>query len=290
MTALQGRIAIVTGAGRGLGRAHALLLAELGARVVVNDNDAAPATFVADEIRSAGGAAAIHVGSVSNWDASAALVRLALDTFGGLDIVVNNAGILRDAYLVSMTEQDWDVVVDVHLKGHFCLLRHAAEHWRAESKAGRPVRASVINTSSGSGLRGNPGQLNYAAAKSGIATMTLVAARELQRYGVRVNAIAPVARTRLTENVPGLGERMQVTDDPFDTWAPENVSPLVAWLASDACQVSGEVFNVVGGHIGRQQTWIEQEAFDADHRWTVAELEEALGKIPAGPTAFVGSA
>ncbi|MBA3741480.1 SDR family oxidoreductase [Sporichthya sp.] len=299
MKTLDGRIAIITGAGRGLGRAHALLFAELGARVVVNDNgagtdgsgdDASPAHEVVAEIARAGGAAVAHVGSVSNWDSAAAMVQLAVDTFGGLDILVNNAGILRDRFLINMSEGDWDSVIDVHLKGHFCPLRHAAAYWRARSKQGHPVSASVINTSSGSGLRGNPGQINYAAAKSGIAMMTLVAARELERYGVRVNAIAPVARTRLTESVPGLGDRISADDGGFDKWAPENVSPLVAWLASKDCQASGEVFNVVGGHVGRQQCWLEQESFVSDARWTVEGLAEALAKIPAGPSPWMASA
>lgn len=298
MTSLEGRTAIVTGAGRGLGRAHALLLAQLGARVVVNDtggglrgdgsdNDAA--SEVVAEIQAAGGEAVAHFGSVSDWNAAHDMVELTVRTFGGLDILVNNAGILRDRMLVNMSEADWDSVIDVHLKGHFCTLRHAAAYWRSESKAGRAVDASVINTSSGSGLRGNPGQINYASAKAGIATMTLVAARELARYGVRVNAIAPVARTRLTESTPGLGDRIG-QEEGFDKWAPENVSPLVAWLASPECKLSGEVFGIVGGRIARQQCWTEQELFEIDRRWTVDELSAALAHLPAGPAEFVFSA
>lgn len=297
MTSLEGRIAIVTGAGRGIGRAHALLLAELGARVVVNDTGgslngdaghSAAAAEVVSEIRAAGGEAVAHVGSVSNWSAAREMVELAVQTFGGLDILVNNAGILRDRMLVNMSEAEWDAVIDVHLKGHFCPLHHAATYWRSETKAGKTVAASVINTSSGSGLRGNPGQINYASAKSGIAIMTLVAARELIRYGVRVNAIAPVARTRLTESTPGLGDRVSQQDD-FDKWAPENVSPLVAWLASQECKLSGEVFGIVGGRITRQQCWSEDEVFELDHRWTVEELRTELDHIPAGPSQFVFS-
>lgn len=298
MTSLEGRTAIVTGAGRGLGRAHALLLAQLGARVVVNDtggglrgngsdNDAA--SEVVAEIHAAGGEAVAHFGSVSDWDAAHDMVELTVRTFGGLDILVNNAGILRDRMLVNMSEADWDSVIDVHLKGHFCPLHHAAVYWRSESKSGRAVDASVINTSSGSGLRGNPGQINYASAKAGIATMTLVAARELARYGVRVNAIAPVARTRLTESTPGLGDRIE-QEEGFDKWAPENVSPLVAWLASPECKLSGEVFGIVGGRIARQQCWTEQVLFEIDRRWMVDELPAALGHLPAGPAEFVFSA
>lgn len=298
VTALEGRTAIVTGAGRGLGRAHALLLAKLGARVVVNDtgaglngdgNNDATAGEVVEEIRATGGQAVAHSGSVSDWSAAREMVELAVQTFGGLDILVNNAGVLRDRMLVNMSEIDWDSVIDVHLKGHFCPLHHAAAHWRAENKAGRTVDASVINTSSGSGLRGNPGQVNYASAKSGIAMMTLVAARELSRYGVRVNAIAPVARTRLTEQTPGLGDRVS-QQDAFDKWAPENVSPLVAWLASPECALSGEVFGIVGGRIARQQCWTEREVFEVDHRWTVDQLRSALEQLPAGPSDFVFSA
>ncbi|MGV0794519.1 SDR family oxidoreductase [Mycolicibacterium sp. XJ1819] len=297
MTSLEGRTAIVTGAARGLGRAHALLLSRLGARVVVNDtggglngdgdNNDAVAGVVA-EIKAAGGEAVAHFGSVSDWNAAREMIECAVQTFGSLDILVNNAGILRDRMLVNMSESEWDSVIDVHLKGHFCPLRHAAVYWRSESKAGRTVEASVLNTSSGSGLRGNPGQINYASAKSGIAMMTLVAARELSRYGVRVNAIAPVARTRLTENTPGLGDRIG-QQEGFDKWAPENVSPLVAWLVSPECRLSGEVFGIVGGRIARQKCWTEQEVFDIDRRWSVDELKSALEHIPAGPSEFVFS-
>ena len=298
MTLLNGRTAIITGAGRGLGRAHALLFSELGASVVVNDSGAAlngqqgdlgAADTVAEEIRAIGGQAVAHVGSVSDFTAAGELVELAISTFGGLDILVNNAGILRDRMLVNMSEAEWDSVIEVHLKGHFSPLRHAAEYWRSEAKAGRTRDAAVVNTSSGSGLRGNPGQVNYASAKSGIAMMTLVAARELTRYGVRVNAIAPVARTRLTENAPGLGDRIGAGGG-FDKWAPENISPLVAWLSAPECRLSGEVFSVVGGRIGRQQVWTEQEVYERDHRWTIEELRAALDHLPHGPSEFVASA
>jgi NAD(P)-dependent dehydrogenase (short-subunit alcohol dehydrogenase family) len=287
MTSLAGRTAIITGAGRGIGREHALLFAKLGARVVVNDvaADSAsnPANDVVSEIRALGGEAVAHSGSVSNWNSAKELVELAVDTFGGLDVLVNNAGILRDRVLVNMSEQEWDSVMDVHLKGHFCPLRHAAAYWRAETKAGRPVAASVVNTSSGSGLRGNPGQINYASAKAGIAAMTVVAARELDRYGVRVNAIAPVARTRLTDSVPGLADRFAPPAEGFDKWSPENISPLVAYLASTESHATGQVFTVLGGYIGRQQGWTEQESIDRDERWTVDGLASALAHLPATP-------
>ncbi|MBC3192996.1 SDR family NAD(P)-dependent oxidoreductase [Pseudonocardia sp. C8] len=296
---LEGRTVIITGGGRGLGREHALRFAERGANVVVNDNgagpdgagdDTAPAREVVGEIVAKGGNAVAHIGSVSSWDSAREMVELAVETFGGLDVLVNNAGILRDRTIVNMSEAEWDAVTDVHLKGHFCPLRHAASYWRSESKAGKDVRASVINTSSGSGLRGNPGQLNYAAAKAGIAIMSVVAARELERYGVRVNAIAPVARTRLTEAAPGLGDRIaEETDGTFDIWSPANVTPLVSWLAEEKCHVSGQVFSIAGGHVGWQQGWVEQEAFDMDRAWTEAELADALAHLPAGPPAWRSS-
>ncbi|WGY00395.1 SDR family oxidoreductase [Nocardioides sp. QY071] len=298
MTDLAGQTAIVTGGGRGLGREHALLLAARGAQVVVNDNGAGPdgstdaatpADEVVAEIRAAGGSAVAHVGSVSDWDAAKRMIDLAVGTFGGLDILVNNAGILRDRTIVNMSEAEWDSVMDVHLKGHFCPLRHAAAYWRERSKAGHEVRASVINTSSPSGLRGNPGQVNYATAKGGIAIMTLVAARELERYGVRVNAIAPVARTRLTMAAPGFSDVVSEEAGGFDQWAPENISPLVAYLASPACHLSGQVFSVVGGHVGLQQSWVEAEPFDLDRAWTAEELATALAHVPAGPPPFVSS-
>ncbi|TSD40327.1 SDR family NAD(P)-dependent oxidoreductase [Rhodococcus sp. KBS0724] len=297
MATLVGRTAIVTGGGRGLGREHALLLAKLGANVVVNDNGAAsdgsadsatPADEVVAEISARGGNAIAHVGSVSNWDQADEMVQLAVGHFGGLDILVNNAGILRDRMLVNMSESEWDSVMDVHLKGHFCPLRSAANHWRREAKAGNTVAGSVINTSSPSGLRGNPGQLNYAAAKAGIAAMTVIAARELERYGVRVNAIAPVARTRLTLSTPGFAE-LDAATSGFDVFDPGNISPLVAYLATANCQISGQVFSVKGGHIGWERGWTEQSAYDKDSRWTVDELATALSEIPSGAPAYESS-
>jgi NAD(P)-dependent dehydrogenase (short-subunit alcohol dehydrogenase family) len=222
-----------------------------------------------------------HIGSASDFQSAADLVALAVTTFGGLDVLVNNAGILRDRTIVQMSEQEWDDVIDVHLKGHYAPLHHAAAFWREQKKAGHEVNASVINTSSGSGLRGNPGQLNYAAAKAGIAAMTLVAAQELARYGVRVNAIAPVARTRLTLQTPGWDEKLKVEEGTFDTWAPENITPLVAWLASTSSSMTGQVFGIVGGHIGWQRGWTEEQSFDVSGRaWTEDELTGALAGLP----------
>jgi len=290
MINLEGRTAIITGAARGLGRAHALHLATLGANIVVNDNgaslhgsgaDGSPAQEVVDEIVAAGGRAVAHIGSVAHSDSAADLVALALDEFGGLDILVNNAGIVRDRTIVQMTESEYDDVLDVHLKGHFLMLHHSANHWRAQTKAGREVRASVINTSSGAGLRGNPGQVNYASAKAGIAAMTLVASQELARYGVRVNAIAPVARTRMTTAVAAWEEKIRAAEGQFDEFAPENVSPLVAWLASENCHVSGQVLSIVGGHVGWQRGWVEQAGYDiGEKRWTEDDLDQALQGLP----------
>jgi NAD(P)-dependent dehydrogenase (short-subunit alcohol dehydrogenase family) len=296
MVSLEGRTAIINGAARGLGRSHALRFAELGANVVVNDNGAGPdgagtdgsaAQAVVDEITAQGGRAVAHLGSVADFESAVQLVGLAVETFGGLDVLVNNAGILRDRTIVQMSEQEWDAVIAVHLKGHFAVLHHAAVYWREQKKAGQDVQASVINTSSGSGLRGNPGQLNYAAAKAGIAAMTLVAAQELERYGVRVNAISPVARTRLTLQTPGWDEKLKVEEGSFDTWAPENITPLVAWLASTESTMTGQVFSIVGGHIGWQRGWTEQEAFDVtDRAWTEDELTDALASVPQSYSAF----
>lgn len=288
---LTGRTAIITGAGRGLGRAHALRFAELGANVVVNDMadaQGSPAQGVVDEITAAGGKAVAHSGSASAWESGQEMVDLAVSEFGGLDILINNAGILRDRTLANMSEAEFDAVIDVHLKGHFVPLRHAAAYWKDRSKAGATVNAAVVNTSSASGLFGNPGQTNYASAKAGIAAMTLVAARELDRYGVRVNCIAPAARTRLTLQTPGMGERLeeQAKAAGFDLWAPENVTPLVAWLSQADCTVSGQVFKVSGGHIGLQQGWTETEVLDKEGAaWTEDELDEVLTFAPSSPPA-----
>ncbi len=290
MGALDGRVAIITGAGRGLGREHALLFAAEGAKVVVNDlggdpdgtgADRAPAQLVVDEIRTRGGEAVANVDNVATWDGARRLVQTAVETFGDLHVLVNNAGILRDRVLVNMTEEEWDAVVTVHLKGHFCPTRFAAAYWREQSKAGRDVRASIVHTSSTSGLLGNPGQTNYGAAKSGIATFAQICAMELGRYGVRSNAIAPAARTRLTEQTPGLSEIVQPPKDEgaFDVWDPANVSPFVAYLASESCPISGQVFLVQGGVVQRFAPWSPAEKIEKPGRWTVDELAAAASGL-----------
>ncbi|MFB6831427.1 SDR family oxidoreductase [Streptomyces hydrogenans] len=278
------RVVVVTGAGRGLGRAHALAFAAEGARVVVNDlgvgldgtgGGASPAQDVVDEITAAGGEAIAHGGDIATTEGAASLVAAAVDGFGRLDTLVNNAGFLRDRMLVNLDEDDWDAVMRVHLKGHFLPLRHAAAYWRAESKAGRGRRARVINTSSGAGLLGSVGQGNYAAAKAGIVGLTLVAAAEMGRYGVQVNAIAPAARTRMTERT--FADTMAAPDGPgFDAMAPENVSPLVVWLGSDAAAgVTGRVFETEGGRITVMEGWRPGPTVDKSARWTPAEAGDA---------------
>jgi NAD(P)-dependent dehydrogenase (short-subunit alcohol dehydrogenase family) len=284
MTMLENRVAIITGAGRGLGREHALLFASLGAKVVVNDlggatdgsgADTSAAQVVVDEITASGGQAVASTHSVTSFDDAKAMVDLAVETFGDLHVVVNNAGILRDRMLVSMSEQDFDDVIAVHLKGTFNVSRHAAGYWRERSKEDPQPRA-IINTSSGAGLHGNVGQTNYAAAKAGIAAMSIVDAKELERYGVRVNCIAPIARTRLTLQTPGIGEAM--SKSVFD---PENISPLVAVLASASCPFNGQVFSVYGGSVGIYAGWSIAEEVEAPAgRWTAEELAVAMEKLP----------
>jgi len=281
---LQDRVAIITGAGRGIGREHALLFASLGAKVVVNDlggavdgsgADVSAAQSVVDEITAAGGQAVANTDSVSSFDGARAMVEQARATFGDLHVVVNNAGILRDRMLVSMSEQEFDDVIAVHLKGTFNLTRHAADVWRDAAKTGTIVDRAIVNTSSGAGLHGNVGQTNYSAAKAGIAAMTVVNAMELNRYGVRANCIAPVARTRLTMQTPGMGESMQ--QHLFD---PENVSPLVAVLASATCLFNGQVFSVYGGSVGIYSGWSIADSVDTDDRWTAESLATAMDKLP----------
>jgi NAD(P)-dependent dehydrogenase (short-subunit alcohol dehydrogenase family) len=289
-----GRVVIVTGAGRGLGRAHALAFAAEGAAVVVNDlgvgpdgggGSEGPAHHVAEEIRGLGGEAVAHGGDVATADGAGSLVATALDAFGRLDVLVNNAGFLRDRMLVNLEEDDWDAVMRVHLKGHFLPLKHAAAHWRAEAKAGRTVDARVINTTSGAGLLGSVGQGNYAAAKAGIVGLTLVAGAELARYGVRVNAIAPAARTRMTEHT--FPDTMAAPcGDSFDAMAPENVSPLVVWLGSAAsAAVTGRVFEADGGRITVMEGWRPGPTADSGARLTPAEAGETAVKLlaEAGP-------
>jgi NAD(P)-dependent dehydrogenase (short-subunit alcohol dehydrogenase family) len=278
LSLLDGRVAIVTGAARGIGREHALLLAAEGARVVVNDVDAEPAQVVCDEIVAAGGEAVAAPGDVARWDTGEALVGFAVETYGDLHVLVNNAGNVADRYLVSMSEEEWDDVVRTHLKGHFVPTRWAAAWWRDRAKAGRKVDASVVCTTSTSGLQGNPGQANYGAAKAGVAAFTVIAAAELGRHGVRVNAIAPLARTRLTESVPALAELVAPPADPdaFDAWHPANVSPVVAWLASAGCDVTGRVFLAHGGAVRPFRPWSLEDGVEKQGRWTPAELAAAV--------------
>jgi NAD(P)-dependent dehydrogenase (short-subunit alcohol dehydrogenase family) len=285
----EGRIAIVTGAGRGLGRQHALELARQGAKVVVNDlgtsgagegASSGPAADVVAEIEAMGGEAVADGSDVADFAGARDLVRRAVDVFGGLDVLVNNAGFLRDRMLVNTSEEEWDAVVRVHLKGHFAPLRHAASYWRDEAKAGRPRDARVVNTSSGAGLQGSVGQGTYSAAKAGIAGLTLVAAAELGRYGVRVNALAPAARTRMTE--AAFADTMAAPESGFDAMDPANVAPVVAWLAStESGDVTGRVIEVEGGKICVEEGWRHGPAVDLGHRWDPAEVGPALRKLLA---------
>jgi NAD(P)-dependent dehydrogenase (short-subunit alcohol dehydrogenase family) len=290
MGSLDGRIAVVTGAGRGIGRSHALALAGAGATVVVNDvgvttagegYDQAPASLAAEEIKSFGGEAAANFDDIADYRGAQRLIGQAVETYGRLDILVNNAGILRDRMLVNMTEEEWDGVVNVHLKGHFAPLRHAAAHWRERSKAGEQVRARVVNTSSPSGLFGNVGQTNYGAAKAGIAALTTIAALELQRYGVTVNAIAPNARTRMTEQA--FGDLSSPTKE-FDAMDPANISPVIVALCSDEAQdITGQCFFVYGGLVNLLQPWQPGTVIKKDGRWEAAEfLARLRSELPEG--------
>ena len=285
MGSLDGRITIITGAGRGLGRAHALLFAAEGARVVVNDlgDDAGRAAVadVVDEIRAAGGDAVANHDDVTDWEGGTRLVAAAVDHFGGLDVLVNNAGILRDRALVNMTEQEWDEVTTVHLKGHFVPTRHAASYWRERSKDGAPRDASVIHTASTSGLLGNPGQTNYGAAKAGVAAFSAICARELARYGVRSNCVVPAARTRLTEATPGLSEMMAAPGDGagFDVWDPANVSPVVAHLAAAGRTANGRTVFVQGGTIRLMEGWHFTDTVERESRWSIGDLAEQLAPL-----------
>ncbi|MGW4769255.1 SDR family oxidoreductase [Nocardia sp. NPDC004278] len=284
-----GRVVIVTGAGRGIGRAHALAFAAAGARVVVNDLGSAldgaatsetPAEQVVAEIKALGGEAVANGDDIADWDGARNLIRQAVDTFGRLDVLVNNAGFVRDRMLVNLGEDEWDAVIRVHLKGHFATMRHAIEYWRGESKAGRAVDARIINTSSGAGLQGSVGQGNYGAAKAGIAGLTLTAAAEFARYGVTVNAIAPAARTRMTETV--FAETMAAPEDGFDAMAPENVSPIVVWLgSSQSSAVTGRMFEVEGGKVALADGWRHGTAVDRGARWNPAELGPVVADLIA---------
>ncbi|MEV5001651.1 SDR family oxidoreductase [Nocardioides sp. LML1-1-1.1] len=289
MGTLDGRIAIVTGAGRGIGREHALLLAREGAKVLVNDlggandgsgSDAGPAQDVVNEIAEAGGTAVANTDNVATWEGAERMVQQAIEQLGGLDILVNNAGILRDVFIPNMTEDQWDAVIAVHLKGHAAPLHHAAAYWKTQTKAGEEVNASVINTASASGtFMPNAGQANYGAAKAGIAALTLVAADELERYGVRVNAIAPIARTRLTLATPGMGAifAAEVPEGEFDAFHPSNISPLIGRLAAADCKLTGKVYAVQGGVIQELAGWHDVSAIESDGPWDIADLANRLG-------------
>jgi NAD(P)-dependent dehydrogenase (short-subunit alcohol dehydrogenase family) len=293
MSLCDGRVVIVTGAARGLGRAHALAFAAAGAAVVVNDYGVAldgtgaatgPAQHVVDEIIAEGGQAVANADDVADWAGAKRLVDTAISTFGRLDVLVNNAGFLRDRMLVNLDEDQWDAVIRVHLKGHFAPMRHAAAYWRDESKAGRRPDARVINTSSGAGLMGSVGQGNYSAAKAGIATLSIVAAAELVRYGITVNAIAPAARTRMTEQT--FADTMAAPEGGgFDAMAPENVSPLVVWLgSSESAHITGRVFEVEAGKITVADGWRRGPTVDKGARWDAAGLGPVVGDLLAKAT------
>ena len=285
----SGRVVVITGAGNGIGRAHARAFAAQGAKVVVNDLGGArdgggssvdgpgPAQAVADEIAAAGGEAVANTDDISSWAGAQQLIEAAVDAFGGLDVVVNNAGILRDRMIVTMTEQDWDAVIGVHLKGTFAVLHHAAAYWRQRAKEGHVNDARVINTTSPSGLFGNPGQANYAAAKAGLASLTIIAARELDRYGVTVNAIAPTALTRMTEDI----EMMRAAAASADL-SPEAISPLVVWLGSaESREVTGRVFGVWGNAITVLEGWVNGPSVSGDTRWDPAGLSAVIPALVA---------
>jgi len=283
---VEGRVVIITGAARGIGRAHALEFARQGAKVVVNDLGAevdgtgsspGPAGEVVEEIRSMGGEAIANGEDVADFEGAGRLIRAAIERFGELHVLVNNAGILRDRMLFNMTPEEWDAVIRVHLRGTFCPLRHAAAYWRAQAKAGRPVDARVINTTSSSGIYGNPGQSNYGAAKAGIAALTIIAARELEKYGVTVNAIAPAALTRMTEKLTSARRAAPRPEGAFDPSSPDNISPLVVWLASEQARgITGRVFNVRGGYISVAEGWHAGPGVDKGARWDPAELGSVI--------------
>lgn len=272
------RVVIVTGAGGGLGAAHARVLASEGAAVLVNDINTEAARAVVDEITAAGGLAVVNESDITNYESSGQAVAQAIDTFGDLTGVVNNAGNNRDRMFASLSEADWDQVMAVHLKGHFCIASHAVQYWRHQSKLGNAVSGRLINTTSGAGLQGSIGQSNYAAAKAGIAALTLNQAAELGRYGITANAICPVARTGMTTAVPAMAERMSAPDDgSFDHFAPENVSSVVTWLCSEQSgHVTGQIIEAEGGRIAIADGWRSTEGVDKGSRWAPADVGTAL--------------
>jgi NAD(P)-dependent dehydrogenase (short-subunit alcohol dehydrogenase family) len=286
MVELDGRVAIVTGAGRGLGREYARLLAANGVRVVVNDvgvdhdgsgGDATPAQEVVDGIRAAGGEAVVNTDDVASWSGAETMVAAAIDAFGELDIVVNNAGILRDRMLVNLTEDDFDEVVRVHLKGHVAPTRFAAAYWRDQHKGGSQRPRNLVHTGSTSGIYANPGQSNYGPAKSGVVTFSQIASKELARYGVISNCVVPGARTRLTLSSPGLPEIMEAPAEGFDLWDPANVAPIVAYLSGAGCPFNGETFYVQGGTVRRLEPWtLVGDSIEQPTRWELADLDAAM--------------
>ena len=290
----DGRVVIITGAGRGLGREHALAFAAEGAKVVVNDvgaslqgdgNDMSPAQEVVDLIRANGGEAITNGDDIADWEGAGRLVQSAIDTFGGLDTVVTNAGIVRDRMFVNMSIDEWDAVIRVHLRGTFCPVKHAVDYWRAESKAGRPREGRVVTTSSGAGLHGSIAQTNYSAAKAGIATFTINIAAELGRIGVNANSIAPSARSRMTEEA--FAEMMAKPETGFDAMDPANISPLVVWLGSGDCNVSGRVFECAGGLISLADGWQVGAEFDKGDKWDPAEIGAVVDDlVKAAPAPF----
>jgi NAD(P)-dependent dehydrogenase (short-subunit alcohol dehydrogenase family) len=286
---LEGRVAVITGAGRGIGREHALLFAKEGAKVVVNDlggatdgsgSDTTPAQEVVDEIRHAGGEAVANYDDVADWDGAGRLIDQAIETFGDLHILINNAGILRDRMLTNMSEDEWDAVMRVHLKGHFCPTRWAASYWRDQAKKGVEIPRAVVNTTSTSGLFGNQGQTNYGAAKTGLATFSIIADAELSRYGVRVNAIAPAAATRLIGTIRGAESTETTSSDEWTPMHPGNISPFVAYLSTESCPIHGRVFYVHGGEIFLFQPFtVVDRIAKAEGFWTVEELQTEAAKF-----------
>jgi NAD(P)-dependent dehydrogenase (short-subunit alcohol dehydrogenase family) len=295
----DGRVVIVTGAGRGLGRAHAIAFAEQGARVVVNDVGAeldgsggtlSPAQEVVEQIKSLGGDAVVNGDDISEWDQAEHLIAQTLENFGRLDTLVCNAGIVRDRMIVNMSIDEWDAIMKVHLRGMFCPVRHAIDYWRGQSKAGNPVAARVITTSSGAGLFGSLSQANYSTAKAGIATFTIVAAQELARYGILINGIAPSARSRMTEEA--FAEMMRRPEEGFDAMDPANISPLVVWLGSSDCDVSGRIFEAAGGQLSVADGWQHGDVFDKGERFEPGEIgalvHDLVGHAPP-PAAVYGT-